>query len=57
MLDAGLAPGRTDLQVRLGADPRVTFAGVPSGVYYLRVRGGNEFGGGRPSDELRLVVP
>jgi hypothetical protein len=57
VLDVGLAAGRTDLQVPLGADPRVTFAGVPSGVYYLRVRGGNEFGGGRASDEVRLVVP
>lgn len=57
VLEAGLAPGRTDLRIGLGVDPRVTFAGVPSGVYYVRVRGGNEFGGGRASDELRLVVP
>ncbi len=56
VLEAGLAPGRTDLQIGLGADPRVTFTGVPSGIYHLRVRGGNEFGGGRASDELRLVV-
>ena len=57
VLDVGLAPGRTDLRVPLGADPLVTFAGVPSGVYYLRVRGGNEFGGGRASQEVRVMVP
>ncbi len=57
VLDAGVAPGRTDLSILLGPDNHVSFAGVPSGVYYLRLRGGNEFGGGRPSNELRLVVP
>lgn len=57
VLDVGLLPGRTDLSVPLGVEPQASFAGVPPGVYYLRVRGGNEFGGGRASDELRLVVP
>lgn len=57
VLDVGLAPGRTDLSVPLGVEPRVSFSGVPPGVYYLRVRGGNEFGGGRASGELRIVVP
>lgn len=32
-------------------------AGVPAGTYYLRLRGGNEVGGGRPSNEVRVVVP
>ncbi|MGE0812465.1 MAG: hypothetical protein AB7O28_01895 [Vicinamibacterales bacterium] len=57
VLEAGFTPGRTDVSVYLGPDPRVTFAGVPSGTYYLRVRGGNEFGGGRPSQEIQVVVP
>lgn len=57
LLDVGLAPGRTDLSVPLGPDSRANFSGVPPGTYYLRLRGGNEFGGGRPSSELRVVVP
>lgn len=57
VLDVGLAPGRTDLSIGLGPDTRTSFPGVPSGTYYLRLRGGNEIGGGRASDEIRLVVP
>lgn len=57
VLEAGLAPGRTDLSFWLGPDTRVSFAGVPAGVYYLRLRGGNEVGGGGVSNELRVVVP
>lgn len=57
VLDVGLAPGRTDLSIYLGPDSHTSFAGVPSGTYYLRLRGGNEFGGGRPSQEVTLVVP
>lgn len=57
VLEAGFAPGRTDLSIYLGPDSPVTFQGVPSGTYYLRLRGGNEFGGSLPSEELRVVVP
>jgi hypothetical protein len=57
VLEAGFAPGRTDVSLYLGPDSPVTFRGVPSGSYYLRLRGGNEFGGGHPSAELRVVVP
>jgi len=57
VLEVGLAPGRTDLSVALGPDSRASFANVPSGTYYLRLRGGNEFGGGRPSSEIRVAVP
>ncbi|MEZ5289477.1 MAG: fibronectin type III domain-containing protein [Vicinamibacterales bacterium] len=57
ILEAGVAPGRTDVTLYLGADPRVTIPNVPPGTYYLRVRGGNEFGGGRPSQEIQVVVP
>jgi hypothetical protein len=54
--DLGFAPGRTDLRVFLGPDARTTFSGVPPGTYYLRLRGGNDIGGGRASAETVLVV-
>lgn len=57
VLDVGFAPGRTDLQVYLGPDAQFAAQAVPPGVYYLRVRGANGYGGGRPSNEIRLVVP
>jgi hypothetical protein len=57
VLDVGMAPGRTDLSVHLGPDTWATFPGVPSGTYYVRVRGRNEFGVGRPSSEFKLLVP
>lgn len=57
VLDVGFAPGRTDAQIYLGPDSHVSFANVSSGIYYLRLRGGNEFGGGRASNEIQLVVP
>jgi hypothetical protein len=57
VLDVGFAPGRTDGSVFLGPDSHASFANVPSGTYYLRLRGGSEFGGGRPSTEVQIVVP
>lgn len=57
MLEIGTAPGRTDLAVGVGVESTVSFTGVPPGTYYVRVRGGNEFGGGRPSAEVRVDVP
>jgi hypothetical protein len=57
VLEAGFAPGRTDLSVFLGAEPFAVFTGVPPGTYYVRVRGGNEVGGGRASAEMQVVVP
>ncbi|MGD9906591.1 MAG: fibronectin type III domain-containing protein [Vicinamibacterales bacterium] len=57
VLDVGLAPGRTDLTFGIGVSSPVTFAGVPPGTYYLRVRGTNEFGVSRPSNEVAIVVP
>lgn len=56
-LDVGGAPGRTDLTIYLGNLTALRFANVPAGTYYLRVRGGNSMGGGRPSSEVRVVVP
>jgi len=57
VLEVGVAPGRTDLSVFSGPDSQSSFAHVPSGTYYLRVRGANAFGGGRPSQEIHVVVP
>jgi hypothetical protein len=57
VLDVGFAPGRTDASVFLGPDSHAAFANVPPGIYYLRLRGGNEFGGGRPSQEIQVIVP
>lgn len=56
VLDVGVGPGRTDLSVLVGTEPRAVFVGVPPGTYYVRVRGGNEFGGGRPSQETQVVI-
>lgn len=57
VVDVGVAPGRTDLTMFVGATTAVTFAGAPSGTYYVRIRAGNSVGGGRPSSEARVVVP
>ena len=57
LLEVGLAAERTDLSIALGPNSQAAFANVPSGTYYLRVRGGNEFGGGRSSPEVQVVVP
>jgi len=57
VIEAGVAPGRTDLSFFTGASTNVVFAGVPPGVYFVRTRAGNRVGGGRPSAEVRIVVP
>lgn len=57
VLDVGLAPGRTDAAIYLGTNTNVIFADPQSGTFYLRVRAGNRMGGGRPSQEVRVVVP
>lgn len=57
VLEAGVAPGRTDLRIWLGPDAHTTIGGVPAGTYYVRIRGGNVHGGGHASDEARIVVP
>ena len=56
VLEAGFAPGHTAIAVTLGPEGAATFTDVPPGTYYVRVRGGNEFGGGRPSAEAVVVV-
>lgn len=57
VVDVGLAPGRADLGMFVGRATDVIFANAPAGTYYVRVRGGNAMGGGRPSNEVRVVVP
>ena len=57
VLDVGLAPGHTTTSVFIGPASTVTFANIPTGTYYVRVRGGNEFGGGHPSAGIAVVVP
>jgi hypothetical protein len=56
VLDVGYAPGRTDMSFQVGSEPATVFNGVPPGRYYARVRGGNIYGGGRPSAEAVVVV-
>jgi len=57
VVDIGLAPGRTEPSVFIGGgDPRASFSDVPPGTYYVRVRGGNLMGGGRPSQEIAVTV-
>jgi Putative binding domain, N-terminal len=57
-IEAGVASGSTAL-VRDTADngTSVSFAGVPPGQYYVRVRGINARGVGPASNEVRIVVP
>lgn len=57
VLDAGLAPGRSDLRFGIGSATSVTFSGVPPGTYYLRVLGTNAFGVSRRSNEVVVTVP
>lgn len=57
VIDVGLAPGRTDLTLPLGAAFTATIPGAPPGVYYARVRGQSLLGFSRPSNEVSIVVP
>ena len=57
LLEAGTAPGLSNIAVLPVASTSFSVGGVPPGVYYLRVRGVNASGVGAPSAELRLVVP
>ena len=56
LLEAGTAPGLSNIAVLPVASTSFSVGGVPPGVYYLRVRGVNASGVGGPSAELRLVV-
>lgn len=56
-LEAGFAPGRRDLGVRVGRVTTFAVDEVPSGTYYARARAINEIGASAPSNEVRVVVP
>lgn len=58
VVEAGIRPGAVDVGIPTpDASPSIAFDGVPSGTYYVRVRGENARGLGLPSDELRIRVP
>lgn len=57
VLDIGLAPGRTDFSVYRDGSTTAAFTGVASGRFYVRVRGANAIGGGRPSADTVVTVP
>jgi hypothetical protein len=58
VLEAGTGLGRSDIIVfnTGSSQPAFRTAGVPPGVYYIRVRGRNSTGAGEPSNELVLRV-
>lgn len=58
ILGAGSASGFDDIAevVVGGATRSISFAGVPPGVYYVRLWGGNLYGVGLPSNEVLVVV-
>lgn len=57
VLEAGTAPGMSDVAtVNLGNVTRFS-APIPGGVYYVRVRAENAYGGSDPTPDLVLVPP
>jgi len=57
VLEAGTAPGASDVAtVSVGNVTRFE-ANVPSGLYYVRVRAVNDFGDSEPTEDLMLVAP
>lgn len=55
-IEAGSAPGLTNLATVSVTDTHLTIEGVPPGVYYLRVRAINTIGKSAVSQEIRVVV-
>jgi hypothetical protein len=55
--EAGYAPGLSNAAVVLTATPSFAAAGVPSGTYFVRVRGVNAAGASAPTADITVVVP
>jgi hypothetical protein len=56
VLDVGFSPGSAAFTFVVGASSPITFADVPAGTYFVRVRGLNRFGVSRPSNEVAVTV-
>lgn len=57
-IEAGVTSGSTALvRDMIASDTSASFAGVPPGQYFVRVRGINARGVGPASNEVRIVVP
>jgi murein DD-endopeptidase MepM/ murein hydrolase activator NlpD len=56
IIEAGSGPGLANLATVPVTTSTVSFAGVPSGTYYLRVRASDARGTSVPSNEAALVV-
>jgi probable HAF family extracellular repeat protein len=54
-LEAGTAPGATSVPIPIASSPYIV-VGVPTGTYYVRVRGVNSAGTGPPSNEVKVIV-
>jgi hypothetical protein len=58
LLEVGSASGLADLAtIRIGGQTQFVAAGVPPGIYYVRLRGINMVGVGPAGSDLRVVVP
>ena len=59
VIEAGSAPGASNLASldNGSATPTLVVPGVPSGTYFVRVRGRNAAGTGAPSTDITVVVP
>lgn len=58
VMEAGAEPGTTALvQTLASASTTATFAGVPPGRYYVRIRGVNARGTGPASNDVQILVP
>lgn len=56
MIQAGTAPGRTDLASVPTGGPGYAVSGVPAGTYYVRVRSVRAGAMSGPSGEVAVVV-
>ncbi len=56
VLEAGSAPGATNIGTLALSTPSFTVPGVPPGLYYLRVRAVNAAGVSAPSREIAVVA-